>query len=337
MQVLITGIAGYIGSHCAVALLNAGVDVIGIDNFENSSPAALDRIKALGGRDFAFSEVDIRDWAALDRVFSSRRIDALVHLAGLKSVADSVKNPLSYFSTNVAGSLNLLNSCEQHGCRTVVFSSSATVYGANNRMPVSEDSDLSPINPYGRTKLMVEEMLSAVSRGAGSDWRIGCLRYFNPVGAHQSGSIGEFPRGVPNNLLPLIVQAAAGQRDRILVYGNDWHTRDGTGVRDYIHVMDLAEGHVAALRQLMSQNGSFTLNLGTGRGHSVLEIMNAFERVNRVRVPYEFSSRRDGDVAEIFADVTRAHSVLRWTATRDLDAMCRDHWRWHKQNPRGYV
>jgi UDP-glucose 4-epimerase len=332
MKVLATGIAGYIGSHTGVVLLRAGVDLVGIDNFSNSAPEALNRIKKLGGREFEFSRVDVRDAAAIDRLFASRRIKAVVHFAGLKSVAQSVHEPLAYFDNNVVGTINLLNACLRHGCNVFLFSSSAAVYGDSSNLPLREDAPLRPLNPYGQSKRVVEDILSTLHA-----WRVGCLRYFNPVGAHESGEIGEFPLGMPNNLMPLVVQAAAGRIDYLKVHGRDWPTHDGTGVRDYIHVMDLAEAHVAALKRLLQKEGSFTVNVGTGVGYSVLDILETFQRVNGVVVPYQFVGRRPGDVARLYGDVALTRSLLDWSASRNLEAMCRDHWNWWKRNPMGYV
>ncbi|MFO1413319.1 MAG: UDP-glucose 4-epimerase GalE [Burkholderiales bacterium] len=334
---LLTGGAGYIGSHTCVELLAAGWDVVVLDNLCNSSPEALTRIARIAGRAPTFVGADVRDGRALDRLFAGRRIDAVVHFAGLKAVGESVARPVDYYSNNVAGSVALADAMHRHGVRRIVFSSTATVYGAPRSVPVAEDAPLAPASPYARSKLMVEGMLTDV---AASDprWRVMLLRYFNPVGAHPSGLIGEDPVGVPNNLMPFVAQVAIGRRAALSVFGNDYPTPDGTGVRDYIHVVDLARGHVAALARLMDDATApvTTLNLGTGRGHSVLELVRAFEQASGRAIPWVVSARRPGDVAEYYAEVDKARAILGWQAEHSLPTMCADAWRWQSANPDGY-
>ena len=334
-RVLLTGATGYIASHTWLALQAAGLRVVGLDNFSNSSPAVLDRIARLSGTTPEFVQADVRDGAALDALFTREPIDAVVHFAAFKAVGESASRPLAYFANNVGGLLALCEAMERHGTRTLVFSSSATVYGRPERLPIREDAPLSTTNPYGATKLMSEEILRPL-QAAECGWTIALLRYFNPVGAHESGLIGEDPRGTPNNLMPYVAQVAVGRRERLQVFGNDYATADGTGVRDYIHVVDLAEGHVAALRYLLESKRSITANLGTGRGHSVLELVHAFERASGRSVPCEIVGRRPGDVDACYADPALARRELGWEARRDLDAMCTDAWRWQRQNPDGY-
>jgi UDP-glucose 4-epimerase len=334
-RVLLTGATGYIASHTWLALQAAGLRVVGLDNFSNSSPAVLDRIARLSGTTPEFVQADVRDGAALDALFTREPIDAVVHFAAFKAVGESASRPLAYFANNVGGLLALCEAMERHGTRTLVFSSSATVYGRPERLPIREDAPLATTNPYGATKLMSEEILRPL-QAAECGWTIALLRYFNPVGAHESGLIGEDPRGTPNNLMPYVAQVAVGRRERLQVFGNDYATADGTGVRDYIHVVDLAEGHVAALRYLLESKRSITANLGTGRGHSVLELVRAFERASGRSVPCEIVGRRPGDVDACYADPALARRELGWEARRDLDAMCTDAWRWQRQNPDGY-
>jgi len=336
--ILLTGGTGYVGSHTCVELINAGYDTVVFDNLCNSSAVVVDRIEKITGKRPRFIEGDIRDSSLLDRAFSDHRIDAVVHFAGLKAVADSVARPLDYYVNNVAGSGTLLEAMQAHGVRRIAFSSSATVYGAASAMPLTERSPTAPANPYGHTKLMVEQILHDVARSS-PDWRTMCLRYFNPVGAHGSGMIGEDPRGTPNNLVPYIAQVAIGRLPRLRIFGNDYSTPDGTGVRDYIHVTDLALGHVAAIERLMDEApvAHAVVNLGTGQGHSVLELLYAFMRATGHAIPYEFAERRAGDVATSFADVTLAKSYLKWAAVRDLDQMCADAWRWQSMNTKGYA
>ncbi len=327
--ILVTGGAGYIGSHTCVELLAAGHDLVVFDNLSNSKRAVLDRVARIAGRDAPFVEGDVRDRTALRRVFAAHRIDAVIHFAGLKAVGESVAQPLRYYDNNVSGSIALFEVMAEAGVKTLVFSSSATVYGDPHEVPIREDFPLSATNPYGRSKLMVEEILRDTVR-ADDSWRVALLRYFNPVGAHESGLIGEDPNGVPNNLMPFITQVAIGRRPELSVFGNDYATPDGTGVRDYIHVVDLARGHLAALWALTRQAGVMTVNLGTGRGYSVLEVVEAFERASGHRVPYRIAPRRPGDIAQCFADPSLAECLLGWRAGFDLDAMCRDSWRWQQ-------
>jgi UDP-glucose 4-epimerase len=334
--ILLTGAAGYIASHTWLALQAAGYDVVGIDNFVNSSPQVLDRLRTLAGTTPEFVRADVCDAAALDAVFAGRRIDAVVHFAALKSVGESTARPLDYYRNNVGGLLTLAQTMARHGCKAFVFSSSATVYGTPERLPIPEDAALAAVNPYGSTKLMGENILRDVER-ADPQWRIALLRYFNPVGAHESGLIGEHPQGTPNNLMPYVTQVAVGRLPRLRIFGADYDTPDGTGVRDYIHVLDLADGHVAALRHLLDERRSITANLGTGTGYSVLEMVRAFERACGRPVPYEIVARRPGDIAACYADPGRAREQLQWQARRGLDAMCADSWRWQSMNPNGYA
>jgi UDP-glucose 4-epimerase len=334
-RVLLTGAAGYIASHTWLALHAAGFDVLGVDNFANSSPRVLERLAMLGGFVPAFVQADVCDPAVMRQVFDSTSLDAVVHFAAHKAVGESTQKPLEYYRNNLGGLVNLLDAMQAHGVHRLVFSSSATVYGQPKRLPLSEDAALSATNPYGTTKLFGERLLREFEHFT-PGWAIAYLRYFNPVGAHESGDIGEDPRGVPNNLLPYVSQVALGMRPYVQVYGNDYDTTDGTGVRDYIHVMDLADGHVAALRYLLDRHASLTVNLGTGRGHSVMEVIRAFERASGRTVPYRLAGRRSGDVAACYADVALARTLLGWAPSRELDQMCVDAWRWQSRNPRGY-
>ncbi len=334
-MILLTGATGYIASHTWLALEAAGYAVAGIDDFSNSSPEVLRRLAALGADVSRFVRADVRDRAALDALFAGGPIDAVVHFAAAKAVGESVAEPLKYYANNVGGLIALAGAMQAHDCGTIVFSSSATVYGQPERLPIREDAPLSASNPYGATKLMSETILSDIERSDPA-WRVALLRYFNPVGAHESGTIGEDPRGTPNNLMPYIAQVAVGKRPKLQVFGADYATPDGTGVRDYLHVVDLAEGHVAALRHLLGGARSLTVNLGTGRGSSVLELVHAFERASGRKVPYEVVARRPGDVAACYADPTLAAQTIGWKATRDLDAMCADTWRWQVANPNGF-
>ncbi len=333
--ILVTGGAGYIGSHTAVELMNAGHQVVIVDNLCNSSMAVLDRIRALGGERLSFTQADVRDSAALDRLFAEHRIDGVIHFAGLKAVGESVAQPLRYFENNVGSTLALLQAMARANVRRIVFSSSATVYGDPEQVPITEDSRLQVTNPYGRTKLMCEDILRDL-QVSDPRWQVAILRYFNPVGAHISGTIGEHPNGIPNNLMPFITQVAVGQREFLSIFGQDYPTPDGTGVRDYIHVVDLAQGHLAALNYLQNQQASITVNLGTGRGVSVKELADTFARVTGVPVPYRFVDRRPGDVAACYADTRLAEKALGWKAQLDLARMCADAWRWQSQNPSGY-
>jgi UDP-glucose 4-epimerase len=333
--VLLTGGAGYIGSHTWLTLLAAGYKVVGIDNFSNSSPLVLERLAQLSGQTPVFEQIDVCDAAAMEGLFQRHSIDAAVHFAAYKSVGESTQKPLAYYANNLGGLLTLSQTMARHGKQALVFSSSATVYGSPDRLPISEDSTLSTTNPYGATKLMGENILRDAAL-ADPRWAIALLRYFNPVGAHESGLIGEDPRGTPNNLMPYVTQVAVGKRTKLQVFGNDYDTPDGTGVRDYIHVLDLAEGHVAALRYLLDKRQSLTVNLGTGQGYSVLELVKAFERASGRPVPYDIVARRPGDIAACYADPALARALLGWQATRGLDAMCADSWRWQSQNPQGF-
>ena len=333
--VLVTGGAGYIGSHACVELLNANFDVLVLDNFCNSKATSIQRVEKITGKSITLIEGDVRDKVTLTTLFSDHQIDAVMHFAGLKAVSDSVNNPLAYYDNNVMGSITLLEVMSEFSVNNIVFSSSATVYGFSDDKPISETAPLSPFNPYGHNKRMVEQMLADVSI-ANPNWNIALLRYFNPVGAHPSGEIGEDPNGVPNNLMPYVSQVAVGKRERLSVFGNDYPTIDGTGVRDYIHVVDLALGHVAALNKLMQGCGLLTLNLGAGRGYSVLELVQAFEASTGQKIPYEIVNRRAGDIAIYFADASLAKQVLGWKTTKKLEDICRDAWRWQTKNPNGY-
>ena len=335
-KILVVGGAGYIGSHTTLILLLAGYDVVVLDNLSNSSNESLKRVSSIAGRSPTFIQGDIRDAALLTRVFSEHAIDAVMHFAGLKAVGESVDQPLRYYDNNMHGSLKLLQACAGAGVFKVVFSSSATVYGEPEKIPISEACPVGkPTNPYGRSKLMIEDMLRDLVT---SDpcWRIGILRYFNPVGAHDSGLIGEDPKGIPNNLLPYIARVASGRLSKLAVFGDDYPTPDGTGVRDYIHVMDLADGHLLALKALESLTGAHVWNLGTGLGYSVLDIVRAFEAARCRQVPYKIVPRRPGDIAICFADPSKAEVELGWKANRGLDEMMRDTWRWQQMNPEGY-
>ena len=333
--ILVTGGAGYIGSHTVVELLNAGHQVIIVDNLCNSSIAVLERIKKLAHPQFKFVQADVRDGAALDRLFAEQPIDGVIHFAGLKAVGESVSQPLRNFDNNVVSTLALLQAMDRDCVRLIVFSSSATVYGDPQQVPITEDSRLQVTNPYGRTKLMCEDILRDL-QVSDPRWQMAILRYFNPVGAHISGLIGEHPNGIPNNLMPFITQVAVGQREFLSIFGRDYPTPDGTGVRDYIHVVDLAQGHLAALHYLQTQQTSITVNLGTGQGVSVQELADTFARVTGVPVPYRFVDRRPGDVAACYADTTRAREALGWQAQLGVERMCQDAWRWQSQNPKGY-
>ena len=334
-SILVTGATGYIGSHACVCLLKAGWRVIALDNLCNSSPRAVLRIQEICGRPMPFHPLDVRDHVAVSRLIQQENISAVIHFAGLKAVGESVTRPLDYFDNNVAGSITLLRALHQQGVRKLVFSSSATVYGDPSEVPVTETAPRSATNPYGRTKLMVEQILDDLS-DSDPEWRIATLRYFNPAGAHESGLLGEAPRGVPNNLMPFVAQVAVGRPPCVQVYGDDYPTPDGTGIRDYIHVMDLARGHLAALERLFSNSGSFTVNLGTGQGVSVLEAVAAFERACGKSLPLRIGPRRPGDIAACYASAQRARELLGWQAERSFEQMCADHWRWQCQNPGGY-
>ncbi len=334
MKVLVTGGAGYIGSHTVVELLNAGCEVVVVDNLSNANEESLRRVKEITGKDLAFYPYDVRDRAKLTEVFSAHSFDWVIHFAGLKAVGESVQKPVLYYDNNLISTLVLLETMEQFGVRNLVFSSSATVYGEPERLPLDEDCRLSTTNPYGTTKLMQEQMLKDLYR-ADNRWNIALLRYFNPVGAHPSGRIGEDPKGIPNNLMPYVAQVASGKLQKIGVFGNDYPTPDGTGVRDYIHVVDLARGHVAAIKKL-SEPGVHIYNLGTGKGYSVLDMVHAFEKACGKKLPYEIKPRRAGDVPACYATSAKAERELGWKAQYDLEDMCRDQWNWQKNNPNGY-
>jgi len=334
-MILVTGGAGYIGSHTCVELLNAGHEVTVFDNFSNSQPEALARVQRITGKKPTLIEGDIRDSAALLAALQQCQPQAVIHFAGLKAVGESVEQPLAYYDNNVLGTLKLLQAMAQCGVKSLVFSSSATVYGDPQRLPLTEDHPLSATNPYGRSKLIIEDMLRDLYRSDPA-WRIGILRYFNPVGAHASGLIGEDPQGIPNNLLPFVAQVAVGRREFLNVWGNDYDTPDGTGVRDYIHVVDLALGHLKALERLQQQPQCQAINLGTGVGYSVLDMVRAFEHASGKPVPYKVGPRRAGDIASCYADPAQAWDLLGWRAERDLAAMCADAWRWQSGNPNGY-
>ena len=336
MKVLVTGGAGYIGSHTCVELMQAGHEVVIFDNLCNSHRAVIGRIARIAGRTPEFAQADVRDPGALKDAFSRHRFDAVIHFAGLKAVGESVEKPIEYYDNNVQGALTLCRAMGEAGVGMLVFSSSATVYGSASSAPIREDAPLGPTNPYGHSKLMVERILGDLAASEPAAWRIALLRYFNPVGAHASGLIGEDPQGIPNNLMPNIAQVAVGARDTLRVFGSDYPTRDGTGVRDYVHVVDLARGHLAALETMQRERRGFTVNLGTGRGISVLEAVRAFERASGRPIPIERVARRAGDVAECYADPTLAQETLGWKAAHSLEDMCRDAWRWQNMNPRGY-
>ena len=334
MNILVTGGAGYIGSHTCVELLNAGHQVVVFDNFCNSFPEASRRVEKITGKTLTLVEGDIRDRAALEQALRQYQCDAVIHFAGLKAVGESVAKPLEYYDNNVVGTVRLLEAMQATGVKTIVFSSSATVYGVPQFLPYREDHPLSSTSPYGRCKLMVEDILRDLYV-AQADTRIALLRYFNPVGAHESGLIGEDPQGTPNNLMPFVTQVAIGKREKLSIWGGDYDTPDGTGVRDYIHVQDLAIGHVKAL-QYLQQPQCFALNLGSGQGHSVLDVVKAFEKASGKSIPYTIEPRRPGDLSTYYADVTLAKSLLDWEATRSLETMCADSWRWQMNNPNGF-
>lgn len=333
-MILVTGGAGYIGSHVCIALLDAGLDVVAVDNLSNSNKASLERVQSICGRSLVFRHADIRDEEVICDILRGFGVTAVIHLAGLKAVGDSNVRPMTYYENNVLGTMRLVSAMKRANVKTLVFSSSATVYGMPRYLPLDEKHPLGPTNPYGRTKLVIEEMLKDLYRSDDS-WRIGNLRYFNPVGAHESGLVGEDPLGVPSNLLPFVAQVAIGRREKLRIWGSDYDTPDGTGIRDFIHVVDLASGHLSALRELR-QPGLLTVNLGTGNGSSVLDVVRTFEAASGRSIPYEILERRTGDVAVCYADPTLAKNALGWTSTRSLQQMCADHWRWQLQNPNGY-
>lgn len=335
MRILVTGGAGYIGSHTCVELLQAGYEVAVVDNLSNSKEEALRRVEEIAGRPLSFHLVDLLDEPALDAVFSAAPVGAVIHFAGLKAVGESVSQPLRYYHNNLTGTLLLCQVMARHGVKNIVFSSSATVYGDPHAVPITEDFPLSATNPYGQTKLMIEQILRDLHQ-ADPAWNIAILRYFNPIGAHPSGHIGEDPHDIPNNLLPYVAQVAVGRLPELPIYGNDYPTPDGTGVRDYIHVVDLATGHLHALDKLSENPGVVVYNLGTGRGYSVLEVVRAFEKASGRTIPYRIVGRRPGDIAAAYADPGKAHAELNWHAERNLDMMCADAWRWQVNNPNGY-
>lgn len=336
MNILLTGGAGYIGSHTIIELDNAGHSVVVVDNLVNSNPESLRRVAKIIGKEIPFYNVDVRDKEALSKVFDENKFDAVIHFAGLKAVGESVSKPLEYYHNNMTGTFILLDVMRQHGCKNIIFSSSATVYGDPAIIPITEECPKGHCtNPYGQTKSMLEEVLMDVQK-ADPEWNVVLLRYFNPIGAHQSGMIGENPNGIPNNLMPYITQTAVGIRKELGIYGNDYDTPDGTGVRDYIHVCDLASGHVAALKAIKRNSGLAIYNLGTGHGYSVLDVVNAFMKVNDVNVPYVIKPRRPGDIATCYCNPAKAKAELGWQAQYGIEEMCRDSWNWQKNNPNGY-
>ena len=336
MSILVTGGTGYIGSHTCVELLNAGYEIVVLDNFCNSSPKAADRIREITGKDFKVYNCDIRDREGLRKVFSAEKIDAVIHFAGLKAVGESCVKPLEYYENNIWGSVALFEVMRDAGCKTVVFSSSATVYGSENQVPFDETMPVgTATNPYGTTKIYIENILQDLYK-SDNEWSVSLLRYFNPIGAHPSGRIGENPNGIPNNLMPYIAQIAVGKREKLSVFGDDYPTPDGTGVRDYIHVVDLALGHIKALARALGKTGVDIYNLGTGHGVSVLELVHTFIEVNGVDIPYVIAPRRAGDIAECYANADKAARELGWRAEKTVADMCRDTWNWQKNNPNGY-
>lgn len=334
-QILVTGAAGYIGSHTCLELLNSGYDVVAVDDLCNSKEESLRRVRQLSGKEFKFYKCDVTDASALDKVFDSSKIDALIHFAGLKAVGESVEKPLEYYRNNLGATMTVLASMQRHGVKQIVFSSSATVYGVPDKNPIAEDSPLGCSNPYGWTKFMSEQILRDAAN-ADKSLSVLLLRYFNPIGAHSSGLLGDDPNGIPNNLLPYITQVASGRREFLNIFGNDYPTKDGTGVRDYIHVTDLAMGHIAALRYAAAQPGVEVVNLGTGHGYSVLEVVNAYEKASGVKIPYKIVQRRPGDISECYADPSKAKTILRWSAEKTLAEMCQSAHNWQIKNPAGY-
>ncbi|MBU5436814.1 UDP-glucose 4-epimerase GalE [Tissierella sp. MSJ-40] len=335
MTILITGGIGYIGSHICVELLNTCYDVVVLDNFSNSKPESLNRIQEITGKSLKFYNADVLDKERLEEIFKENKIETVIHFAGFKSVGESVEIPIDYYHNNITGTLILCEVMAKYNVKKMVFSSSAAVYGKNNKSPLTENLPLSATSPYGWTKLMIEQILKDVFI-SDREWSISLLRYFNPIGAHESGKIGENPNGIPNNLMPYITQVAVGKKEKLYVFGNDYDTHDGTGVRDYIHVVDLAKGHLKALERIMETTGINTYNLGTGIGYSVLDVVNSFERVTGKRIPYIIADRRPGDIAKCYANPTKALKELGWKAEKSLDDMCRDAWRWQANNPNGY-
>lgn len=335
MKLLLTGGAGYIGSHTCIELLNLDIEVVVIDNLANSSYQAIERVKNITNKDITFVEADVRNKEVLRTIFQEGDIDGVIHFAGLKAVGESNKIPLQYYDNNLNSTITLLQVMEEFDCRNLIFSSSATVYGDPEKLPITESFPLSVTNPYGRTKLMIEDILKDFHK-VNNNWNIVLLRYFNPVGAHPSGLIGEDPNGIPNNLLPFVTQVAVGKLPKVNIFGADYATPDGTGVRDYIHVVDLAKGHVAALQKLKLGSGLNIYNLGTGRGYSVLEMINTFSKVNNLKIDYTIVARREGDIAACYADPAKANTELNWTADYNLEDICRDAWNWQSKNPQGY-
>ncbi|MGN0453438.1 MAG: UDP-glucose 4-epimerase GalE [Ruminococcus sp.] len=335
MAILVTGGAGFIGSHTCVEMLNAGYEVVVIDNFSNSSRESINRVERITGKGVKFYEADVCDREALTEIFTDNNIEAVIHFAGYKAVGESVKEPLKYFDNNLGCTISLLDVMKKFNVKKLVFSSSATVYGAAEKMPLTEDMPLGTINPYGRTKLIIEDMLRDIS-AADTEWTVALLRYFNPIGAHESGIIGESPRGIPNNLMPYISMVAVGKLEKLSVFGNDYKTSDGTGSRDYIHVVDLAKGHVKAIEWVLSNKGCDAFNLGTGKGTTVLELRDAFVKVTGVDVPFVITDRRPGDFDEVYASPQKAKEILGWQAEYGIERMCEDTWRWQSANPNGY-
>ncbi len=337
MAILVTGGTGFIGSHTSVELVKAGYDIVLVDNYYNSSPKSLERIEELTGQPIKFYECDIRDKEGMSRIFEENKIEAVIHFAGLKAVGESCQKPMEYYDNNIGGTLALCEVMRKYNCKNIVFSSSATVYGMNNVSPLKEDMKTGgTTNPYGTTKYMIEIILEDIVK-SDDEWNVTLLRYFNPIGAHKSGRIGENPNGIPNNLMPYITQVAIGKLKELSVFGNDYDTHDGTGVRDYIHVVDLAEGHVKAVDNILEgKKGVQVFNLGTGTGYSVLDIVKAFEKASGVKIPYKIAPRRPGDIATCYSDPSKAKAVLGWEAKRDINEMCEDSWRWQSQNPNGF-
>jgi len=333
--ILVTGGTGFIGSHTILELLKAGYDVVAMDNLSNSKETSLKRVENITGKKVTFRKADLLDKEALETLFEDFDVDAVIHFAGLKAVGESVEKPLYYYSNNVAGTVNLCEAMARHKVKRMVFSSSATVYGDPSESPLTEDSGLSATNPYGQTKLTIEFILRDLCT-SDPNWKVALLRYFNPVGAHESGEIGEDPSGIPNNLMPFVTQVAVGKREKLSVFGGDYPTHDGTGVRDYIHVVDLAKGHLKSLEQLENETGAEAYNLGTGKGSSVLDVISTFEKVTGKKIPYEITGRRPGDAAICYADATKAKKRLGWETERNLEEMCRDAWNWQIKNPQGY-
>jgi len=336
MKILVTGGAGYIGSHTVVELQNAGHEVVVIDNLSNSKEIALEHVAGITGKSVDFYDIDIRDFNALDKLLDGHKFDCCIHFAGLKAVGESVEKPLEYYDNNVSGTITLLRALNKHNCKNIIFSSSACVYGNPKIIPITEECPKGICtNPYGQTKHMIEEIMKDLQK-SDSDWNIVLLRYFNPIGAHQSGKIGEDPNGIPNNLMPYITQVAIGKRPELNIFGNDYDTPDGTGIRDYIHVVDLAIGHVCALKAIENNCGLEIFNLGTGHGYSVLDVVHAFEHANNLKIPYVIKPRRAGDVAVCYSDANKAKNILGWVAKYNLEDMCKDSWNWQKNNPNGY-